>query len=165
MKELVSTLSLKNTNHSTIDRNWQCVRCFIDDQSKKDFNSFVLSQKRPMMMAWHMNFVPSAEYGQKSPVWVSVMRDPISRFISAFNFARNDWNKNNYNSRKNYDRLVSHGSKRIYNLTYDQWVNLDLNWCLENNHPDCLLVDNEWGAAGKGHTQIVRFFRSLGSLN
>ena len=53
--------------------------------------------------------------------------------------------------------MLNEGSMRVYNLTYEQWLRLDLNWCLEHRHPDCALTDNQWPGPGKSFTQVHYF--------
>ena len=87
MEELVRKLAAKNTGKK-LETYRGCVRCFVDEGSKKDFGRFILNLDKPKMISGHINFVPAADFGQMSPVWVSIVRDPIARFVSAYDFAR-----------------------------------------------------------------------------
>ena len=112
------------------------------------------------MISGHVNFVDLSEVNLTSPLWVSMVRDPVRRYVSAFDFARTA-TSDVYNSRKLYDNLLNEGSLRVRNLTYDQWMGMDMNECVASQHPDCELREGEWNMRGKGDTQVVRMMMIL----
>ena len=156
-QSLLSKVSAENTGNAAVEYlpcGYQG-RCLNTTELQRDqFGKVFSSFERPHVGFGHVNFVPMNEIGFKSPIWVSQIRDPISRFASAHDFARTSETPN-YNSRSLYENLQRRNSPRVANLTYRQWFKMDLNWCLENDHADCTLVDNEWSEAGLGFSQVV----------
>ena len=87
MEELVRDLAVRNTGKK-LETYRGCVRCFVDEKSKVNFGKYLMNLEKPKIISGHVNFVPSADFGQMSPIWITVMRDPVSRFVSAYDFAR-----------------------------------------------------------------------------
>ena len=58
-------------------------------QLEKDFTRFIANHS-DFVYDRHFYYVDFSSHGQDSPTYFNVVRDPIERFVSAFNYARRE---------------------------------------------------------------------------
>ena len=94
---------------------------------KKVFGKDLLSGNRTGFLA-HIKFFDFERHDLENPVWFTVVRDPVERFISMFHYVR----------RPDRVRLSSHRRSKM-------WLNLTVDQCVETRSYDCNV------AAGKNY--------------
>ncbi len=87
LETLLYKLSSENTGNS-LKVYRKCVRCLFDPKHKVEFGSEFQSHPRPLMISGHVYFINFEEFNHTNPVWISMIRDPVKRYVSAFDFAR-----------------------------------------------------------------------------
>ncbi|XP_067900603.1 uronyl 2-sulfotransferase a isoform X1 [Heterodontus francisci] len=87
-------------------------------------NNISLGEK-PYLYTRHVHFLNFTRFGLEQPVYINIIRDPISRFVSNYFFRRfGDWR-----SEQNH-QIRTPGMK-------DEERYLDINDCILENYPEC----------------------------
>ncbi len=107
------------------------------DQEAELVNEVGNMKPKPAVYIRFFHFIDFASYGAEEPLFFSIIRDPIKRFVSYFNYIRYDahnWGTNLYEE---------HFNKHWNDI--DEWRNQSLENCIIEDLYDCQL--DTWQAS------------------
>ena len=79
------------------------------------------SMATPLSFDRHVYFVDFETFGFEAPVWFSVVRDPVRKFVSRFRYARVGGKSGLF------EKLVRNNASSVFGLTKAEWLNKDIN--------------------------------------
>ena len=136
MKETVKGLASRNgfTYHEPGIRDYDYAAEQVASEVKDhQFVATMTSLARPTVYIRHFHFV---NLGQPFIKYFNTGRDPIERFVSAYEFRRAWWQIER--TRSKYKTLKKRGLIG-HNTTLDQWRQLDINKCILSNYKECAM--------------------------
>ena len=75
----------------------------------------------PISFDRHVYFVDFETFGFEAPVWFSVVRDPVRKFVSRFHYARVGGKSGLF------EKLVRNNASSVFGQTKAEWLNKDIN--------------------------------------
>ncbi|TRY70843.1 hypothetical protein TCAL_01210, partial [Tigriopus californicus] len=83
---------------------------------------------RPFSYHKHVYFINFETFGQKNPIWISMVRNPVEKLISRYYYNRNE---------KTYNKLMQKNSINVAGLTESEWESNTADQCIEKLLPEC----------------------------
>ena len=104
----------------------------------------VLSYQLPLAYDRHVYFIdyPNVTGGRgsnaalPSPTWVSVVREPVAKFVSRYFYARD-------HAVPSFKKLLKRGVPYALNTTMAEWKAKGLDDCVLKKDPECTMVEGQ----------------------
>lgn len=85
----------------------------------------VLNRDEPGVFVSHMNWINFTEFGQRKPIYINMVRDPVERVISWFYYLRSPW------------IFIPQRRQRKAKMPNAKWMNTEFDECVEQKMPFC----------------------------
>lgn len=109
----------------------------------------IINGPRPYSYHKHIYFINFEEFGHVNPIWISMIRNPVDKFVSRYYYNKN---------RRTFHELKRKNSSQVLGLTLSKWKRISADQCINLLMPECHLIP------GKPHELTIVSLNSILSI-
>jgi len=104
-------------------------RHLTEIEQKNHVNRVLSKPSRPLSYDRHVHFIDFSIYNSSQPIWFSIMRDPVDKFLSRYYYNRGG-------KAILYDKMVERNESLIIGVSKDEWKKKDIVQCIFDEKDD-----------------------------
>jgi len=108
-------------------------RHLTESEQKIHVNRVLSKPYRPLSYDRHVHFIDFSTFNESMPIWFSIMRDPIDKFVSRYYYNRGG-------KAPLYDKMVQRNDSIVRGVTKEVWRTKDIVECIfDDTDSECNL--------------------------